>query len=90
MREGKRFQNPVKEMFLRYEPDFCDSKDTVVIIDEIQESAEIYNRIREFTRSLESDFIVTGSYLGRILNKEFRFPTAMGSTGRLAGTHRWF
>lgn len=73
MKEGKRFQNPVKEMLFRYEPDFQDSKDTVVIIDEIQESAEIYNRIREFTRNLESDFIVTGSYLGRILNKEFRY-----------------
>lgn len=73
MKEGKRFPNPVKELLLRYEPDFNDSKDTVVIIDEIQESAEIYNRIREFTRSLESDFIVTGSYPGRILNKEFRY-----------------
>ncbi len=73
MKEGKRFQNPVKEMLFRYEPDFQDSKDTVVIIDEIQESAEIYNRIREFTRNLESDFIVMGSYLGRILNKEFRY-----------------
>lgn len=73
MKEGKRFQNPVKELLLRYETDFIDSPDTVVIIDEIQESAEIYNRIREFTRNLESDFIVTGSYLGRILNKEFRY-----------------
>ncbi len=73
MKEGKRFQNPVKELLLRYDSDFKDSKDTVVIIDEIQESAEIYNRIREFTRNLESDFIVTGSYLGRILNKEFRY-----------------
>ncbi len=73
MSEGKRFQNPVKELLIRYEPTFADTKDTVVIIDEIQESAEIYNRIREFTRSLASDFIVTGSYLGRILNKEFRY-----------------
>ena len=73
MKEGKRYPNPVKELLLRYEPDFTDSKDTVVIIDEIQESADIYNRIREFTRDLESDFIVTGSYLGRILNKEFRY-----------------
>lgn len=73
MKEGKRFQNPVKEMLLRYAPDFHDSKDTVIIIDEIQESSEIYNRIREFTRNLESDFIVTGSYLGRILNKDFRY-----------------
>lgn len=73
MTEGKRFENPVKELLLKYEPKFKDAEDTVVIIDEIQESPEIYNRIREFTRSLESDFIVTGSYLGRILNKEFRY-----------------
>ncbi len=73
MKEGERFQNPVKELLIRYDSKFIDSQDTVVIIDEIQESAEIYNRIREFTRSLESDFIVTGSYLGRILNKEFRY-----------------
>lgn len=61
MKAGKRFLNPVKELLRRYEPEFVDSKDKVVIIDEIQESAEIYNRIQEFTRSLESDFIVTGS-----------------------------
>ncbi len=73
LKKGKRFQNPVKELLLRFEPDFTDSAKTVVIIDEIQESAEIYNRIREFTRYLESDFILTGSYLGRILNKEFRY-----------------
>ena len=73
MKERERFQNPVKELLIRYDSKFIDSQDTVVIIDEIQESAEIYNRIREFTRSLESDFIVTGSYLGRILNKEFRY-----------------
>ena len=73
LKDGKRFQNPVKELLLRFEPDFTDSAKTVVIIDEIQESAEIYNRIREFTRYLESDFILTGSYLGRILNKEFRY-----------------
>lgn len=36
----------------------------IVIIDEIQESAAIYNRIREFTRRLKSDFIIAGSYLG--------------------------
>lgn len=73
MREGKEIENPVHELLKRYRPDFADSKDTVVIIDEIQESAEIYNRIREFTRNLESDFIITGSYLGRVLNKEFKY-----------------
>lgn len=73
IKEGLSCENPVYELIKRYRPDFTDSKDTVIIIDEIQESAAIYNRIREFTRLLKSDFIVTGSYLGRILNKEFKY-----------------
>lgn len=73
MRGGHRFENPVHELIKKYDPDFVDSPDTVIIIDEIQESAEVYNRIREFTRSLKSDFIIMGSYLGRILNKEFKY-----------------
>ena len=56
-----------------YEPDFIDSEDTVIIIDEIQESSEIYNRIREFTRQFKAHFIITGSYLGRIYDPEFRY-----------------
>ena len=70
---GLQCANPVYELIKRAYPNFVDSSDTVVIIDEIQESADIYNRIREFTRELKSDFIITGSYLGRILNKEFKY-----------------
>lgn len=73
MRDGLTYENPVHELIKRFRPDFNDSRETIVIIDEIQESAEIYNRIREFTRELKSDFIITGSYLGRILNKEFKY-----------------
>lgn len=73
MKAGKKFENPVHELIKRYQPDFEDSEDTIIIIDEIQESADVYNRIREFTRTLKSDFIITGSYLGRILNKEFKY-----------------
>lgn len=73
MKAGKKYENPVYELIKRYQPDFEDSGDTIIIIDEIQESADIYNRIREFTRTLKSDFIITGSYLGRILNKEFKY-----------------
>ena len=73
MKQGARYANPVYELIKRYDPTFEDSIDTVVIIDEIQESAEIYNRIREFTRNLSSDFIIIGSYLGRILNDEFKY-----------------
>lgn len=73
MKAGQRYQNPIYELIKRYQPDFEDSKNTVVIIDEIQESADIYNRIREFTRTLKCDFIITGSYRGRILKKEFKY-----------------
>jgi serine/threonine protein kinase len=73
IKNGLVCENPVYELIKRFRPDFVDSKQTVVIIDEIQESAAIYNRIREFTRTLKSDFIITGSYLGRILNKEFKY-----------------
>lgn len=47
---------------------FEDNSDTVVIIDEIQESSIVYNKIRSFNRNLNSRFIVTGSYLGRVVN----------------------
>ena len=73
MKNGLQLPNPVLELMRRYNPTFVDGENTVVIIDEIQESAEIYNRIREFTRYMKSDFIVTGSYLGRVLNKEFKY-----------------
>ena len=73
MKAGKRYQNPIYELIKRHQPDFEDSDHTVVIVDEIQESADIYNRIREFTRTLKCDFIITGSYLGRILKKEFKY-----------------
>ncbi len=73
IKNGLICENPVYELIRRYRPDFTDSPDTVVIIDEIQESAAIYNRIREFTRSLKSDFIITGSYLGKILDKGFKY-----------------
>lgn len=55
--------------------DFIDTKDTIIIIDEIQESSDVYSRIREFAREFSCDVIVTGSYLGRVLNnKDFFLP----------------
>lgn len=65
--------NPMKELLKKYDPNFEDTPETVVIIDEIQESADIYNRIREFTRNFQCDFIIIGSYLGRILDKSFKY-----------------
>ena len=48
-----------------YSKTFTNTKDTVVIIDEIQESSLVYNKIRSFNRLMYCRFIVTGSYLGR-------------------------
>lgn len=69
----RRPEFPLHEAFRLYEPTFQDCPDTVIIIDEIQESSEIYNRIREFTRQFSARFIVTGSYLGRALEPEFHY-----------------
>ena len=69
----KRPEQPLHDAFKLFDPDFEDTNDTVIIIDEIQESSEIFNRIREFTRYFQAHFIVTGSYLGRVLEPEFKF-----------------
>ncbi|SFD35677.1 ATP-binding protein [Clostridium uliginosum] len=64
--------NYLKELFKRYDDNFVDSSDTIIVIDEIQESYKVYNKIRGFSKELESHVVVTGSYLGRIVNnKEF-------------------
>ncbi len=49
----KRREHPLHDAFQLYEPDFIDSEDTVIIIDEIQESSEIYNRIRSLHVTLK-------------------------------------
>lgn len=67
IKNGLVCENPVYELIRRARPDFEDAPDTIVIIDEIQESAAIYNRIRGFTRQLKSDFIITGSYPAVVL-----------------------
>ena len=48
-------------------PHFADSKKTILIIDEIQQSAFVYNAIRTIEENISCDLIVTGSYLGRFL-----------------------
>ena len=68
-----RPEKPLHEAFRLFDKGFTDDEETAVIIDEIQESAVVYNLIREFTRGFRCRFIVTGSYLGRILNPEFKF-----------------
>lgn len=68
----ERPEKPLHQAFLLFDRSFVDEKETVVVIDEIQESSEVYNLIRKFTRSFQCRFIVAGSYLGRILNGDFK------------------
>ena len=55
-------------------PHFVNSRKTIIIIDEIQVSPMVYNSIRMIRANLDCDLIVTGSYLGQTLNKEFFQP----------------
>lgn len=54
--------------------EFEDTCNTVIVLDEIQESVLIYNRIRQMQSGLRCHVIVTGSYLGKTLNSRFFKP----------------
>lgn len=69
-----RKDHPLREAFSLFDNRFQDTKDTVVVIDEIQESAKAYSLIRQFAREFSCHFIVTGSYLGKTLSNEFFQP----------------
>ncbi|WP_297421509.1 AAA family ATPase [Clostridium sp.] len=69
--------NRIDELFKRFSRKFEDSSECLVIIDEIQESPEIFSMIRQFARDVKTNFIITGSYLGRILGDK-RFWISMG------------
>jgi predicted AAA+ superfamily ATPase len=65
----------VSDFLHLFSEDFVDSPDTVIVIDEIQVSHQVYQMIRQVTRELKSHLIVTGSYLGEITrNKNFSIP----------------
>lgn len=70
----ERIERPLHKTFELFDKAFTDEKDTIVVIDEIQESAEVFSQIRQFARDFECHFIVTGSYLGKTLNKEYFLP----------------
>lgn len=59
-------------------PSYEDSEDTILLIDEIQESAAVYNSIRDLRHKLRCDIIVSGSYLARTVNsKDFFLPAGI-------------
>ena len=56
---------PVWEgVFRDFEPTYTNDPNTLVILDEIQESPMVYNAIRYIRRGLKSKLAVSGSYLG--------------------------
>lgn len=63
---------PIHKALSLFAKEFIDTEETIVIVDEIQESDAVYNLVREFTRKFRCRFIITGSYLGRTLNNEFK------------------
>lgn len=70
----KRIEHPIHEALELFCRDFTDDEDMVVLIDEIQDSARVYSLIRQFAREFKAHFIVTGSYLGKTLDKEYFLP----------------
>lgn len=69
-----RTEKPIQKALGLYDASFIDDKNTVVIIDEIQESAEVYNQIRTLARDFRAYVIVTGSYLGKTVDSKFFLP----------------
>ena len=67
----ERIEKPIHRALELYDQSFEDKEDVLVIIDEIQDSAEVYGKIRNFAREFTCDFIVAGSYLGKTREKEF-------------------
>lgn len=70
----ERKDRPLHKAFVLFDKDFTDDEDSVVVIDEIQESARVFSLIRQFAREFRAHFIVTGSYLGKTVRKGYFLP----------------
>lgn len=58
--------------------EYVDDESTVLVIDEIQERANVYNAIRDLREQLGCDIIVSGSYLARTVNsRDFFLPAGI-------------
>ncbi|MDR1538788.1 MAG: AAA family ATPase [Clostridiales bacterium] len=54
------------KIFAQFNPAYENAPETLVVIDEIQESHYVYNTIRDILSSCEFHFLISGSYLGMI------------------------
>lgn len=70
----ERIQQPIHKALTLFDDNFMDDEGTIVLIDEIQESAKVYSLLRQFSREFKAHFIVTGSYLGKTVGKEYFLP----------------
>ncbi len=66
-----RIEKALHEALGLFDSRFEDNEDTIIVIDEIQESTKVYSRIREFSREFVCHFVVAGSYLGKTLEKGY-------------------
>ncbi len=66
--------DPIHRAIKMFDLRFTDDESTLVVIDEIQESARVYSLIRQFARNFQCHFIVAGSYLGKTVEKEYFLP----------------
>ena len=70
---------------------FRDDSGTVLVIDEIQESREVYNAIRDIRERCHCDVIVSGSYLARTVHsKDFFLPAGIAYLKMLPLSFREF
>ncbi len=69
-----QIEKPLHKAFDLFDPGFQDTKDTIVVVDEIQESARVFSLIRQFSREFKCHFIVTVSYPGKTMNKDYFLP----------------
>lgn len=68
--------NTLRDSVDRFFNNFIDSEDSVLFIDEIQESPNVYNGIKTFLHDSKCRLIVSGSYLGSVLHDfKFKLPT---------------
>ena len=69
-----RIEKPIHKALELFDKNFADIEGTIVFIDEIQESSRVFSLIRQFAREFQAHFIVTGSYLGKVTEKEYFLP----------------
>jgi predicted AAA+ superfamily ATPase len=68
-RDGEFIEKAFREVGKEFKNDSC----TLIIVDEVQESAYVHNKIRHFTRGLNCKCAFTGSYMSEVnLGKDFR------------------